>query len=568
MERTTNIVAIPGFAKERLSKAGGHINATERKLWHHTDRGLWSARQAKGQLAEAWLWLEDGTEFPPVERYLARDVVQARLEAFEKAPMSDALKVAWTKVTEAEQAIRKVGFPALHPKMTNAEREALNAGLARKYRYLDALRDLERCVRDAIAERFVDLRPGDWIQVRVRGRPTGRVLGLEGLTVSLFEFDVKSEDEDWLNYDISVDWENRILLYSLVYAEITRIQPPEHPPITEPSYYWMLSGIGRLHKLSYLIRKADWVVLADVDNILRKTLDAAAKAWWAAFAPRSRSVIWGSHLEQHVENLEPHAPSAVSDPLNRCLRRLRALTEERIAALPGEPANWRLTIEEMLPLAEEGLTALEPHLAPRIDLVTGEWVLSSCGHGRIVARDGTKVIVDLGRHGLPGVRLFREFLQRVHPSDIERQCNDLPRWHTRWRWFVLNPRACGGREICPCCGLPGVEAVWRPCHLCGWIHDGGDFNPQRMSRIHHDLNLDLARSRFDALGYAAVIRGPAAEDSASRSLRTRIRRKRLVDALDGLVGGATGRSGQPPAEVEALWTDYEASLQPVSTRAE
>ncbi|MCG6941612.1 MAG: hypothetical protein LJE69_10220 [Thiohalocapsa sp.] len=32
---------------ERLVKADGHINAAERKLWHDTDRGLWSARQAK-----------------------------------------------------------------------------------------------------------------------------------------------------------------------------------------------------------------------------------------------------------------------------------------------------------------------------------------------------------------------------------------------------------------------------------------------------------------------------------------------------------------------------------------
>ena len=46
--------------------------------------------------------------------------------------------------------------------MKGLKREALEAGLARKYRYLNALRDLKRGVEDAIAERFVDLRPGDW----------------------------------------------------------------------------------------------------------------------------------------------------------------------------------------------------------------------------------------------------------------------------------------------------------------------------------------------------------------------------------------------------------------------
>ena len=55
----------PTSPKERLKKTLGHINATERKLWHDTDRGLWSAKQAKARLAEAWLWLEDGAEYPP-----------------------------------------------------------------------------------------------------------------------------------------------------------------------------------------------------------------------------------------------------------------------------------------------------------------------------------------------------------------------------------------------------------------------------------------------------------------------------------------------------------------------
>ena len=435
MEPTTNIGEVPDFAKERLRKALGHINATERKLWHDTDRGLWSAKQTKAQLAEAWLWLEDGTEFPPIERHLAREVVQARLEAFEKAPMSVAVRAAWAEVGTAEQAILKAKFPLLNSPMTNPQQEALEAGLARKHRYLNALRDLERGVEDVIAERFVDLRPGDWMQVK--GGPMGRVLGLEGLTVrlfelgadSIFELDVDSEElegEDSLNYVVLDDWEDRIRRYTLLYAAITRVQPPEHPPITEPSYYWMLSAHAGLRNISCLVRNADWLVLADVDRMLSEVLDSAAKAWWTTFAPGGRYVVWSSHSEQNVERLERRAPSAVSAPLNHCLRNLRTLTEKRISALPSEPVNWRSEIEKLLPLAEKALAALEPILASRVDIAVGDWVLSNHGGGCIAARDGTKLIVDLGHHGLREVELFREFLQRIHPSDITQQYDDLP----------------------------------------------------------------------------------------------------------------------------------------------
>jgi hypothetical protein len=44
---------------ERIEKADGHINAAERKLWHETDRGLWSARQAKARIGEVWMWLTE-----------------------------------------------------------------------------------------------------------------------------------------------------------------------------------------------------------------------------------------------------------------------------------------------------------------------------------------------------------------------------------------------------------------------------------------------------------------------------------------------------------------------------
>ena len=326
----------------------------------HTDRGLWSARQAKAQLAEAWLWLEDGTEFPPVERYLAREVAQARLEAFEKAPMSDAVKAAWTEVGEAEQAIRNVGFPALNSPMTGPKREALEAGLARKYRYLDALHGLVGYVEDMVAERFVDLRPGDWVRVKVKDGPTGRVLGLEGLTVRLFELDLESdlnpltelelewEEGDCPSYVVSENWEKRIRRYTLLIAEIIRLRPPKHPPITEPTYYWMLSAYERFRETARLIKHKDCELLAHADEMLSQILHAAAMAWRATLPPEYGYIHRGHSFPQSVERLKSSAPPAVSEPLNCCLRRLRALANESDAALPAEPENWQATVEEML----------------------------------------------------------------------------------------------------------------------------------------------------------------------------------------------------------------------------
>lgn len=69
----------------RLQKADGHINAAERKLWHETDRALWSAHQAQARVAEVWLGLVGSyEELPALERYLSKDVMHMRLEDFAK----------------------------------------------------------------------------------------------------------------------------------------------------------------------------------------------------------------------------------------------------------------------------------------------------------------------------------------------------------------------------------------------------------------------------------------------------------------------------------------------------
>ena len=180
------MVALPEVVTERLRKADGHINSAERKLdFREVERGIWSAVQAKARFAEAWLWLNDaGIELPPLERYLARNVVRERLEAFQRTPKSDLMVTAWEEAGAAEQAIREVELPALTGPPTISNRALRQEYLSRKYRFIDALRGIGHVVEDVVAKRFLNLRRGDW--VRFENGNIGRIQRLKGLSVRIF----------------------------------------------------------------------------------------------------------------------------------------------------------------------------------------------------------------------------------------------------------------------------------------------------------------------------------------------------------------------------------------------
>lgn len=181
-----SLVTLPEVVMERLRKADGHINSAERKLdFRKVERGIWSAVQAKARFAEAWLWLnEAGVELPPLERYLARNVVRERLEAFQRAPKSDLMVTAWEEAEAAEQAVREVELPALTGYRPIVDRTLLEESISRKHRFIDALHGIRHVVEDVVAKRFLNLRRGDW--VRLENGDIGRVQRLEGLTVRVF----------------------------------------------------------------------------------------------------------------------------------------------------------------------------------------------------------------------------------------------------------------------------------------------------------------------------------------------------------------------------------------------
>jgi len=414
---------------ERLDKADGHINAADHKLWHETERGLWSARQAQARVAEVWLGLAgELAELPPLERYLQKDVVRERMKAFATVAKSAPLEAAWQEVTAAEAAVLAEPFPMLSSPLPDPQREALHAGLARQNRYIKALRALVGVVETAFAGRFVALRPGDWLRLEDRALGNhmllegfahqanlvkergvmGEMLALRGLTAWLF---IPAFAEHGL--------EEAIRGYHLAYARLARVEPPPTGPITAPGYYWLARARQRLREARHLLQKSDRAGFAKVRDALFDGLDAAAKAWWATFAPGEAPLSWRHLSREAIYALNEQAPPGIAAPLAKAMRSIERLSGwrggQRVA--DSDPGG-SLQLAVILEVAEKALAALEELVEPEIDLAAGDWVRLSSGRAaRIAERDGVRLMLDMGRQGMREARLFQDFLQRIAPPD-------------------------------------------------------------------------------------------------------------------------------------------------------
>ena len=529
--------------KARLDKAEGHINAAERKLWYETDRGFWSGDQAKARLAEAWLWLRGEPVQPlPLERYLKKDVLQQRLQVWSRAEVTEPIATVLAELAMAEQAIRAEPFPLnLSTPLSDGQRQALYAGIDRQNQYKKALYELQLAVEDIVAERYVNLRPGEW--VRLPDRAIGRTLTRRGLRV-------------WIVVPTATI-ESLLVRYCLRCTRIEHIERPQAPPISAPGYYWLVRAHDRLCETRRFIENVDLLGVANVSKALLETLDAAAKAWWSTFVP-DKGVYWRDPNQCNIRELQGKAPLSIADPLNDCLRRQEAFS----LAMPKQLTGWEAEISTILHQFEQALAALEALIAPEIDLDAGDWVavLPEGGQGRIVQRQGAKLVIDRGQQGILEATLFHPFVQRIPaPVDAAIFVSQQP-WHRRWLWFACHPEARDSRQVCPCCGLPGIrEDSQECCRLCGWRHDGGDFDPKRLSAVHDNLTLALGRRRFEALGYAAFPERDA-DWLAWRDPLVLVRKRRLIAALDALVNDDTAEDQGRLARIETLWAECAALL--------
>lgn len=142
--------------KERFSKAEGHINAADRKLWRETERGFWSGRQAIARIAEAWLHLEGLlAELPALDRYLPADLMQGRIDTLVQHLRPGLVYDAWQEITQAEAAIHAHPFS----EGRNLFGPAIRPHVARKNRYVGGLYSLRDAVAAEIVGRYVRLRP-------------------------------------------------------------------------------------------------------------------------------------------------------------------------------------------------------------------------------------------------------------------------------------------------------------------------------------------------------------------------------------------------------------------------
>lgn len=537
---------IPAELTERLLRAERHINAVERRLWKETERGLWSGHQAMARAAEAWFRLHGQLDsLLPPERYLPREVLQERLEALERAAPGTPLEARLAEIHAAEAAILAEPYrnlPILPP-------DELRAGLARKHRYLDALHGLVEEVEEAIANRYLTLRVGDW--VNVPGAGIGQLLERPGLTGWFFV------------PGIGLTAPNEAIKgHSLTSRHLEPLALGNDRPVGPPAYYWLLAANDRWQDVERMAER-HWVTISDLHRGLSAVLDAAAKAWLIGRGLLLRKVMWSqANAQRHVPFLSDRAPPAIAEPLIEALQRSEALVLRSFKERGRRRPEWQEEITDILRLARSGLTTIEDALQAEVDLAEGQWVeVRFFGPGRIVRRDGQWLVVDLGHMGVLGGKLFEMPLQRVPPQT--EQCDPPGDEHRRWLWYASHPQACRGRSLCPCCRLPGIaagEPGAGPCLLCGWTHDFDDYDPARQSQSSPGLDLNLGRRRFNALGYAdEPIDDPPGWAAAWLDPQVLALRRRLVAALDDLSRGE-GEDPQRMEVVGGLWADYLAAL--------
>lgn len=259
---------IPDELKERLSKADGHLNAADRRLWNETERALWSAHQAVARLAEVWFRLDGSLDpLPPVEKYLPREVMAQQVQSFAQACETGDLAAVWSEVVAAEDAI--LAEPFLSP--PEETQETLKAGLARKHRYTDALRALKRAVEERVGARYVTLRPGDWF--RLHDGQIGRLIALRGLHAH-FLLPRLAEDSPT----------QAIRCYTLGYARLQQVARPDDMPLGSPAYHLLRDAAFRRRAVQRTLA-AERFSITDLCSALHNALDATAKAWWGVFDP-------------------------------------------------------------------------------------------------------------------------------------------------------------------------------------------------------------------------------------------------------------------------------------------
>lgn len=392
---------------DRLEKADGHINAAERKLWHETDRGLWSARQAQARIGEAWLWLNHyrADALPDVERYLDRTTTDERLAGFANADKSDRLEAAWADIERAERAILDESFPALtRTPLTDSERAALHSGISRQDRYVAALRTCLGVVEDAFAERFVAVQLGCWL--RLHDGALGRVVSRRGLRI-----DVLMPEKAW------PDPKQAHRAYVLRLARIQVLSEPSTETIGIPAYYWLCHAYVAHRVVRSLLKDDDQRDAKAVAEALGAATDAAAKVWLSQFLPEHPKIYWGGVLRQNIEALKDVAPRGLSQPLQQVWRLVEILSGSAHLLREEKHSSWPLKAAVAAEALPPVLGELGDALQGQVQLPEGaRLIVSGTLIGELMSREGKQFSIKTSQGDEVVLSLFEDFVE-FFPED-------------------------------------------------------------------------------------------------------------------------------------------------------
>lgn len=555
-----------------LDKAQGHLNAADKFLYSDRwQRGVWSGQQAQARIAQALLALaEHGNkpqppEEPTLEPSLPPDAVRALCERLASAPHT----AAWRSWTEECQAAEQALQTAPPPVIGTVPQAQLEAGIERTRRYSNALQALQQTAQKALIEHFVTLRRGDWIALQ--GYGCAKVLQVQYLSVHLFVPAMARTDP----------------LRAMVRLDLRRFPPyspaaaPACPADHSPATAWLHAAAAQLEHTRFGVHCSDTQDGAALCQQLYQALDTITKAWWSTHACADTHIQWEQHAPQHVHRLQERVPPALAALLAQAWKECNALSLLHNNVHSPMAVFWgqNISLATLVQRIAQCLQAMQAVLAPHIGWEEGAlWPgTGAAPTHQVIARTGVMLLLQPIDH-LPTqepqlVNLFDAYARPARGYTHAPSASPPPtpawagQWHTRWHWLAQHPSAYLGRDLCPCCGLPGVAGVdsstevsplcTPACCLCGWQHDGGDWRAQRPSALYPDLSLALARKRCAFLGYAHLP-STADEHAPHPWLRPQavVSKKQLLAAFDALVQQGAAPSASTLQQLQALWQDW------------
>ncbi|MBS0466597.1 MAG: hypothetical protein JSS31_06665 [Proteobacteria bacterium] len=556
---------------EYVDKAQGHLNAAERSLSSDNwARGAWSGQQAQARIAQVLLAFtaHRGDHAPPpwpaLERSLPEEVVQALRTRCATAAATADWHLLWSECLAAEQALHDEPSRPLE----TVPQAQLEAGLQRIRRYKSALQALQRAAQTALIDEFVVLRRGDWIALE--GYGTVKVLDVKYLSVHLFAPARAHTDPA----------RSMVRLGLRQFPPYSRTTPPDKPADHNPATAWLHAAAQELDRARWGVHCSDAYSPLELCKLLDKALNMAAKAWWSTHAPEDMRIDWEQGYFQHIHLLQERAPAGLAALFVQAWteRDALALLFNRVRTVNVERLEHAISLATLVQRVQQCLQAMQACLAPGVGWEEGSpWPGTGAPPTHhVVARAGAMLLLQPAA-ALPEqephlASLFDAYARPPRSYPLAPASAPQPQpapawarlWHTRWRWFAQHPTACMGRSLCPCCGLPGMDApadtpplCASACRLCGWQHDGGDWRAQRLSALYPDLSLALARKRCAFLGYAHLPTAAADQwPHPWRHPRALASQKRLLTAVDALVQQGASPCSSALDLLSALWQDW------------